>query len=147
MNMLLASRWLVLLLVVVTAANAHGQDVLTQRDNNARTGVYIQPGLNPASFVPANHWGHLGSLLVDAAVYAQPLYVSSLVMPDGRQHNVMYVATARNSVYAYDADPPFTQLWKIPLGTPDDSDSKEMVIDCHKNLVPIQTYAPIDLDD
>ena len=73
-------------------------DVLTQRYDNARTGVHIQPGLNPSSFAPGNRWGLLASLSVDAAIYAQPLYVSGLMMPDKHAHNIVYVATARNTV-------------------------------------------------
>jgi hypothetical protein len=58
----------------------------------------------------------LFSLPVDGQIYAQPLYVSNLRFPNGSVHNVVYVATMHNSVYAFDADKPSGPLWTRPLG-------------------------------
>ena len=46
----------------------------------------------------------------------QPLVVSGLTIGGGT-HNVVYVATTSNSVYAFDADTG-TQYWHVNLGTP-----------------------------
>ena len=55
---------------------------------------------------------------VDGYLYAQPLYVQNLPFPGKGIHNVVYLATAHNSVYCFDADDPkaTAPLWKINLG-------------------------------
>jgi len=47
--------------------------------------------------------GKLFSYSVDGQIYAQPLYVPSLSV-SGRTHNVVFVATENDKVYAFDAD-------------------------------------------
>jgi hypothetical protein len=55
---------------------------------------------------------------VDGQVYAQPLYVPALTI-GGASHNVVYVATENNSVYAFDADNTSGQvLWHVNFGPP-----------------------------
>ena len=72
-------------------------DVLTQRNGPERTGAYRYPGLNSAT-VLSPRWGLVGSLPVDGSVYAQPLYVERLRMPDGYLHNVIFIATHKNNL-------------------------------------------------
>jgi hypothetical protein len=97
----------------VLAAAAHGaaaDDVLTQRYNNERTGSHRQPGLNQAA-VQEKSWGLLGTLAVQGTVYAQPLYVENLLLPNNPgPRNVVYVATALNTIYAFDATT-LARLW------------------------------------
>ena len=77
--------------------------VLTQGNDNARTGAYIwEPKLTPAN-VNALSFGCLYSRHVDGQIVAQPLYVADLPI-DGVQKNVFYIATRTNKVYAFDAD-------------------------------------------
>src|SRR5207302_1159003 len=52
---------------------------------------------------------------VDGQVYAQPLYVANVVIPNQGIHNVVYVATENNTVYAFDADTHGAPLWQTSL--------------------------------
>ena len=93
--------------------------VLTQHNDNSRTGAYLQETLLTTSNVNSNQFGKLFEYHADGHVYAQPLYVSNINMPDGNTHNVVYVATMHNTVYAFDADNPVTAsspLWTKSLG-------------------------------
>ncbi|HEY5253591.1 MAG TPA: chitobiase/beta-hexosaminidase C-terminal domain-containing protein [Acidobacteriaceae bacterium] len=62
-----------------------------------------ETALTPAN-VNVNSFGKLFGLTVDGNVYAQPLYVPGLKMSDGNVHNVLFVATENDSIYAFDAD-------------------------------------------
>ena len=77
--------------------------VFTGRYDRQRTGQNrLEYALTPATVGPST-FGKLFSCPVDGAVYAQPLYVANLPIAGGT-HNVVFVATQRNSVYAIDAD-------------------------------------------
>ncbi|WP_161557462.1 lectin-like domain-containing protein [Acidisarcina polymorpha] len=91
-------------------------NVYTRNFNNARTGANLQEStLSPAN-VNSSQFGKLFTVNVDGEVYAQPLYVSNLPIVGGT-HNVVYVATMNNTVYALDADTG-ARLWTRNLGTP-----------------------------
>ena len=62
-----------------------------------------ETALTPANVNP-NTFGKLFAMPVDTTVYAQPLYVPALKMGDGQVHNVVFVATENDTVYAFDAD-------------------------------------------
>ena len=94
-------------------------NVLTYHNNNSRTGVNLnETNLTPANVRPTT-FGSLFNYAVDGHIYAQPLYVSGLNIPGRGPHNVVFVATQHNSVYALDADsnaPPGGVLWQVNLG-------------------------------
>ena len=88
-------------------------NVTTWRYDLGRTGQ----NLNETTLTPGNvnssSFGKLFSYPVDGQVYAEPLYMSGLMMADG-PHNVVFVATEHDSVYAVDADHS-QQLWRVSL--------------------------------
>jgi len=92
--------------------------VLTSNYNNDRDNWNASESiLNPSS-VNASNFGKIGSFPVDGQIYAQPLYVSGLPIPNLGTRDVVYVATMHNSVYAIDAGAPesATPLWTVNLG-------------------------------
>lgn len=92
--------------------------VLTQHNNTDRTGVNPNETILNTSNVNTNSFGLLFKLYVDGQIYAQPLYVPNLTIAGG-VHNVVFVATMHNYVYAFDADTPGPPLWRTnQLGTP-----------------------------
>ncbi len=72
--------------------------------------------LSPTT-VASTSFGKLTTLNVDGNVFAQPLMVSNVTLPDSSTHNVLIVATGHNTVYAYDAQN-YAILWQVNLGTP-----------------------------
>ena len=79
----------------------------------SRTGQNLSEStLTPANVAPSS-FGLLRNLAVDGKVDAQPLYVSQLEV-SGSQHNVVFVATEHDSVYAFDADTG-SALWQKSL--------------------------------
>src|SRR5258707_7874520 len=97
-------------------ANAPASDVLTYRNDNARSGLFP----TETALTPANVKGLklLFQKKVDGAVYAQPLCVSNqLVFKGGVSqglHDLLIVATENGSVYAFDAVTG-TTYWKVSV--------------------------------
>ena len=88
----------------VRNTNSNGYvSVLTQHNNNTRSGLNDKEITLTVANVNQQQFGKLFTLNVDDQVYAQPLIVANLVL-SGTKHNVVFIATVNNTVYAYDGD-------------------------------------------
>jgi hypothetical protein len=92
---------------------APGTDVVTYKNDVARTGQNLTETTLTLTNVASATFGLLRTLPVDGKVDAQPLYLSELTVA-GAAHNVVYVATESDSVYAFDSDTGAT-LWHVTL--------------------------------
>src|SRR5579864_8066994 len=106
------------------ALGSSSQDVLLGRADLNRTGAYVnETTLSPAN-VNVNQFGKLAARPVIGDMYAQPLYVTGVSIPGQGTHNVVYVATAHNIVYAFDADDTSgagnTPLWSVDFSAAGD---------------------------
>ncbi len=91
--------------------------VLTFRYDGSLDGLDSQETVLTPSNVTSDQFGKLYSMPVDGQVYAQPLNVPSLAIPGEGTHNVLFIATENDSVYADDADNGNT-LWHDSLDNP-----------------------------
>lgn len=88
-------------------------DVTTYHNDIARTGQNLSESTLTSSNVKQATFGLLHSLPVNGKVDAQPLVLAGFTI-GGAPHNVVYVATEHDSVYAFDADSG-VQLWTVSL--------------------------------
>jgi hypothetical protein len=88
--------------------------VTTSQYNNSRTGAALNEKILTPRNVNTKQFGKLGAFKVDGAVYAQPLYVAGVEVPGKGMHDILYVATEHDSVYAFDiAHPGDSPLWQV----------------------------------
>ena len=99
--------------VTVVNPSAASIDVTTYKYDLARSGLNSQETVLTTSNVRSATFGLLRSLPGDGPVFAEPLYLSALKV-GGSLHNVVFVATEHNSVYAYDADTG-AKLWQVTV--------------------------------
>jgi len=100
-----AGLYLACFLFMFAAPIAYAQvSVLTYHNDIRRTGANHNETMLNTTTVNVKQFGKLFSYPVDADIYTQPLYVPGVSIPGKGAHNVVYVATQNDSVYAFDAD-------------------------------------------
>jgi len=78
--------------------------VLTYQYDTSRAGANLSESVLTRANVTASQFGKLLSYPVDGYIYGQPLYLPNVTIPQKGIHDVVYVATEHDSVYAFDAD-------------------------------------------
>jgi len=108
--------WLFWIAAVIIAFSAVvcATDVVTYHNDNARTGQNLKETILTLSNVNSSHFGRLFSMPVDGKIDAEPLYLSSVSIPGQGTHNVLYVVTEHDSVFAFDADTG-AKLWQVSV--------------------------------
>jgi hypothetical protein len=90
--------------------------ITTSQYDNFRTGATLNEKFLTPRNVNPKQFGKLGAFKVDGAVYAQPLFLSAVEILGKGTHDVLFIATEHDSVYAFDAyrpgDPP---LWQVSV--------------------------------
>ena len=96
-------------------------NVLTWQYSNSRTGQNLHETVLTTTNVNATTFGKIFTYPVDGNIYAQPLYVGQLTITGQGTHNVVFIATENDSVYAFDADSATlnpSPLWYTNLTSP-----------------------------
>lgn len=113
--------------LVLTCVCSHAQvDVLTQHNDNARTGVNSRETVLTPANVNGARFGMLFKRILDDQLYTQPLVVSGVTV-GGETRDLVYVTTVNNSVYAFDANDAedLLPVWHVNFGTPADVHSTD----------------------
>lgn len=115
----LAASLLALTLVSLASAQSAFS---TSHGNNARTGANTNEVLLTPGNIDKNNFGRLFNYPIDYQSLAQPLYVPNVNIPGKGTHNVIYVATMADSVYAFDAESNAganaAPLWQVNFTNP-----------------------------
>jgi hypothetical protein len=110
------------------------------RNDNFRTGQNLAESVLTPSTITGSTFGLQFTDAIDGYAYAQPLYVPAVSIPSLGTHNVVYVATENDSVYAFDADQSGPPLWKTSFIDPANGitpvPSSDLGSSC-QDLVPI----------
>jgi uncharacterized protein (TIGR03437 family) len=114
----LNTRIVILLPLLLTGALHAQVNVLTANYDNNRTSANPSEVILNTNNVNVTQFGKLAAFPLDGQVYAQPLYLQGVNIPGQGTHNVVYVATMHNSVYALDADASAASapFWQVNLG-------------------------------
>lgn len=106
----------ILIALLPSAVALHAQpSVFTYHNDNGRTGQYLNEILLTPASLKSGSFEKRYVFSLDGAVYAQALYLSRVKIAGKGFHNVFFVATSHDSLYALDADDESssTPLWKV----------------------------------
>ena len=92
---------------------AQRTDVVSYRNDAARTGQNLTESILTLANVNPTRFGLQRFLATDGKVDAEPLYLSGLSV-QGAMHDVVFVATENDSVYAFDAQSGAV-LWQVSV--------------------------------
>jgi outer membrane protein assembly factor BamB len=112
--------WIIVSCILLASCCAFAQvDVLTQHNDNSRTGVNSRESVLTPSTVNKAQFGMLFKRMVDDQLYTQPLLATGVTVGGGT-HDIVYVTTVNNSVYAFDANDAeaIAPIWHVNFGTP-----------------------------
>jgi hypothetical protein len=123
----------VILALFPAAVQAQKVSVLTWHNGNTRTGQNLNETILTPANVNSTQFGQIFTLPVDGRIYAQPLYESHVYL-NGAIHNVVYVATENDSVYAFDADTAGPPLWQAAFANPSEGITAVPCTDFHQSL-------------
>lgn len=113
---------MLLVCVVLVCFSSAQVQVTTSHVNNQRTGAETSETLLTPANVDKTNFGRLFTFPIDYQALAQPLYVPNVNILGKGVHNVVYVATMADTVYAFDADgntgANATPLWQVNFTDP-----------------------------
>jgi hypothetical protein len=124
-------------------AAASAASVTTYHGDSQRTGWNQQETVLTPAAVGSAAFKQLGNVALDAQIDAQPLYVAGQTITGQGTHNVVYVATENNTVYAIDADTGAILLQRN-FGTPIQINQLPGACDNNSNIVGITATPVID---
>jgi hypothetical protein len=112
----------VVLLALASSPKGILVSVTTYHNDNSRRGLNAHETSLTLENVNAGQFGKVFSHPVDGYVYAQPLYLPQVNIPGRGVHNVVFIATEHDTVFAFDADDAnganIAPLWKISFINP-----------------------------
>ena len=116
-----SAKWYASALAALASAfglAVHAAQPVLQRgyDAGVSGATLAETTLNTSNVSPST-FGLVFKLPVDDSVFAQPLYVPNVAIPSQGTHNVVYVATMSDTLYAFDADTGGSPLWSVNLAT------------------------------
>jgi beta-lactam-binding protein with PASTA domain len=105
---------------VIVSEGATAPAVTTQHNDIGRTGANLAETMLTASNVTVSRFGKVFERSVDDEIYGQPLYLPNVNITAVGPRNIVLVATANDSVYAFDADDPAARdpLWHMSYVNP-----------------------------
>jgi hypothetical protein len=102
-----------LTLTVQSTTITNAPDVTTYHYDISRDGLNAKEIILTPNNVSSTQFGKIGFDTVDGKVDAEPLYLANVVV-GSQLHNVLYVATEHDSIYAFDADNG-AQIWRTSI--------------------------------